>query len=165
MASTDDLVFGHGHDAALNVAATEVGTPMFHDDVLTTLAALMALDDHYGLTQPDDCMFIAPGYAVWVMGGIDVLDPDIADRLAQLAECSEDDPRLAELDAIIASRPFEVTVVLEYDPPPFMAGRVFRIRVMNDAQAKQLPAMLTVRADGTPIELPVGGRVANVNDL
>ena len=98
------------------------------------------------------------------MGGLEVLDPDIAARLEALAECGDDDPRIAELDALIASRPFEVQMVEAYDPPPFMVGRVFRIRVMNEAQAEQLPGMVTVRANGDVISLP-RGEVTNVNDL
>lgn len=156
MASTDDLVFGHGHDTALNAVAAEVRTCKFRRDLLVALAALIALDDHYKLTQSDDYVLVAPRYTMWLLRTLNILDLDIADRMA-----GEGGLRLAELYDVMVSRSFEVEVVKAGNPPPFMVGRVFRVRVMNAVQALQLPAMLTVRADNKPIELPV----KNVNDL
>jgi hypothetical protein len=164
MASTEDLVYGHGLDDALGAAAEQVGTNRFDEEPAITLAALIALDDRFGLSRVDDYVLVAPGYAMWLWMSLEVLDPDIAARLEMLAECGDNDPRIAELDALIASRPFEVQMVTEYEPPPFMVGRVFRIRVMNEAQTRQLPAMVSVRANGDVISLPRGG-MTNVNDL
>jgi len=165
MAIYDDLTRGYDHDVALEKIDRILPDWATGDDPSREMLALILLDEHYELRRSDDYVYITPGFA-WAIMPYRILEPTVA-RLApgdERVELTEGEVAAATERA--SREPFEVK--LSYSPalseedeapsdealPEELRGQTIRVRIMTDTDAERLPAMLTVRADGTPITLP-----------
>jgi hypothetical protein len=169
VATSDDLTPGQDRDDALE-AIDKLLPEMWAARGIQSeeLIALILLDEHYGLRQPGDYVYLNAGIAPLAIMPYTVLDPLVAAAIT-----SEDEPSEAQVQAASerASRePFEVQ--LTYNPfwydgeeappneaiPEALRDTVIRVRFMTDDVAADLPEMVTVRADGKVIYLPSEAR-------
>jgi hypothetical protein len=162
MACNEDFVFGHGRDELLNQLHDEI-PDAFQDDSVSMMAALLWLDERYGLRKDGDYVLVTPGLAVWLIFQVTV------DSEVQRMMDAEDDEGLLRLTT---EKPFEVKCESFEGPeytlayPETIRGKTVLVRVMNEREASQLSIMYTVRADGTFIYLPgIGGRPTSVQEL
>lgn len=162
MAITSDLTFGHGIDDKLHKILDEM-PDAFQDDMVAAAAALLTLDEMFGLRRDNDYILVTPGYIGWLMMMVTPID------LKLNAAIEEDDE--ATLDRLMVKHPFEVNFsspegdVFTEMYPKIVRGKRLRLRCMNEDQARELDAMCTVHADGTLIYLPPSGRPLNIYDV
>jgi len=165
MSYSDDLTFGHdsNRDVVLNRLYDELGD--FHDDPLTMLAALIGLDEHYGLRRDDDFVLVHPVMGMWLLAQIKFADKQMAARMDAIQsdqERTDRDEIAAELEAeqLLCAQPFQALIESpesdEYTEqyPAAVRGKTLRMRFMRADEMPDMAMMYTVHADGAVIYLP-----------
>lgn len=164
MAITSDLTFGHGLDDKLEEIQDTMPSA-FQDDLVSMVAALVTLDDMFGLRRDDDYVLVTPGYMMWLLMMFTPVDPE----LVAAVEAGEGDEEA--LERLMMNQPFEVDVkspeddVFTEEYPEIVRNKRLRFRLMDEKMAEKLDAMCTVRADGNVIYLPKDGKPRNINDM
>jgi hypothetical protein len=163
MSTSENLVFGQDDNIdELLEKLLEAMPTGFDDDPLSMVAALLTLDEHYGLRQEGDYVLMPPAM-MWLMAMVQPVDPALKQALEQ-----EDD---AVINRLTVDQPFEVECSSPEGPEytaqysEIVRGKRIRLRVMSEAQSSQLDDIYTVRQDGTFIYLPSRTRPARLDDL
>jgi len=157
MADDQTLTYGHGRDKALEALENAYGGYGLNDDVHSLPWAMRWLDAYYGIAEDGDYVVMTPGYGMWLlMGGLEFIDPEIAD-LALRLEAGEGEDVADAFESRLTSAP----MMVRFTPDAGKAyeltnGEPFGFRILTDEQAESgdYPAVTTVRADGTLIRLP-----------
>lgn len=176
MANSDDLTYGHGRDEALEAVRAQMPGQWFVDSDLTAdMLAVILLDQHYGVRRDGDYVYLNPAY-LWAILPLQIKDPVIA-RAMHAGE-DEDEQVIIDANERMTAEPFDVLVA--YDPtqyeggdvpeaetlPAALRGQTIRVRVMKLEDAGgDLPAIMTVRADGEVIRLPGRGNTGLIRSI
>lgn len=139
-------------------------------DPASVIAALLWLDTRYSTHQEDDKVILHPALLYFLMPVVKVIDND---RLAQLAkqvsqELLHGEEGLVDEEEVtqLATRWFTVSFLNSVEGQalllhPILKGRKIAVRILTGDEIEQLEAAdalfwaATVRADGSPIPIPV----------
>ena len=163
MATYGDLTYGHGLDDKLD-ALQEVLPNLFDEDPISLVAAMLMLDQQFGLHQDDDYVLLAPGLLMWLAMMIKPVD----EALTRAIEDEDEDA----LRRLTVENTFEALFESPEGPelteqyPEIVRGKKIRLRVMTEEQSTKLSLLCTVRADGTFIYCPnPDARPQTIQDL
>jgi hypothetical protein len=145
VACNDNLVFGRRYDDQLR--RLRAALPSFDEGTASHLvAAMLWLDEQFGLRQPDDYVLINPMLAGWLLMEAAPVNPAISRAIE-----AEDE---ATLERLTGLQPFEMRFEDDGSIPGNIRGRTVRLRIMSPREAGALSLIYTIRANGEFIHLP-----------
>ena len=148
VATDRDLIYSGKRDELLIEMSK---TLMNLDDTMPidVVAGLLFLDQKAGIHADNDYILMCPGYAVWFLQMVEIVDQKVRSLLL-----NQDDP--APDETVLTVEPFAVSFSMEgAEYPDIIRGKTMHVRVMTEEEAVEYPfGCCTVRSDGHIIHLP-----------
>lgn len=153
MASDRDLTHGRQgekHDELLE-RVDGLLPPWLTDDStpMGVIAKVIWLDQQAGKDSPDNVIWAAAGYAVWILMCVEIADPEVK-RLMESSD-PEDEEELEKITTFKVRFAYpENSETFPY--PDWMNGQERTLRVWGEEEAERdLPAVFTATPDGKQI--------------